>query len=152
MSWAPNQIKIGKSLVGRTATPLRFSERSHGRAPVLLCLSHLRWQFVYQRPQHLMTRFARDHRVMFFEEPLTHEELTEPQLETRYDEGVEILVPHLPKGLSEERTDEIQREMIDAHLAAAGVPPSELILWYYTQIGRAVQQECRDRSRMPSSA
>ena len=136
MSWAPNQIQIGKSLAGRTATPMRFSGRNQSRAPVLLCLSHLRWQFVYQRPQHLMTRFARDHRVMFFEEPLTHDELREPLLEARYDEGVEILVPHLPSGLSEERRDEIQRQLIDTHLPAAGVPPSELILWYYTPMSQ----------------
>jgi UDP-galactopyranose mutase len=25
----------------------------------LVCFSHLRWDFVYQRPQHLMSRFAR---------------------------------------------------------------------------------------------
>ena len=40
-----------------------------GAAPDLVCLSHLRWDFVYQRPQHLMSRFARDRRVFFVEEP-----------------------------------------------------------------------------------
>ena len=37
-----------------------------GRSPAtaaLICFSHLRWHFVYQRPQHLMTRFARDHDI-----------------------------------------------------------------------------------------
>ncbi|MDQ2746189.1 MAG: glycosyltransferase family 1 protein, partial [Acidobacteriota bacterium] len=29
----------------------------------LVCLSHLRWDFVYQRPQHLMSRFAGQRRV-----------------------------------------------------------------------------------------
>ena len=32
--------------------------------------SHLRWDFVLQRPQHLMGRFAKDHRVIFIEEPV----------------------------------------------------------------------------------
>jgi len=41
--------------------------------PDLVCLSHLRWDFVYQRPQHLMSRFARDRRVFFFEEPIGHD-------------------------------------------------------------------------------
>ena len=36
----------------------------------LICFSHLRWDFVFQRPQHLMTRFARDRRVIFWEEPI----------------------------------------------------------------------------------
>jgi hypothetical protein len=36
----------------------------------VICFSHLRWDFVFQRPQHLMTRFARTHRVFFIEEPV----------------------------------------------------------------------------------
>ena len=36
----------------------------------LICFSHLRWNFVYQRPQHLMSRAARDSRVFYFEEPV----------------------------------------------------------------------------------
>ena len=35
----------------------------------LLCFSHLRWDFVFQRPQHLLTRCAREHNVLFIEEP-----------------------------------------------------------------------------------
>ena len=36
----------------------------------VICFSHLRWDFVYQRPQHLMSRFARNGRVFFIEEPV----------------------------------------------------------------------------------
>lgn len=36
----------------------------------VICFSHLRWDFVYQRPQHLMSRFGRDGRVFFIEEPV----------------------------------------------------------------------------------
>lgn len=35
----------------------------------LIVLSHLRWDFVFQRPQHLMTRLARHYRVFYVEEP-----------------------------------------------------------------------------------
>ncbi len=35
--------------------------------PDLICLSHLRWDFVYQRPQHLLSRAAREYRVFFIE-------------------------------------------------------------------------------------
>lgn len=35
----------------------------------LLCFSHLSWNFVYQRPQHLLTRFAKQYQVFYFEEP-----------------------------------------------------------------------------------
>lgn len=37
--------------------------------PALVVLSHLRWGFVFQRPQHLMTRLAQHYRVFFVEEP-----------------------------------------------------------------------------------
>jgi UDP-galactopyranose mutase len=36
----------------------------------LIVFSHLRWDFVFQRPQHLMTRIAKNYRVFFFEEPV----------------------------------------------------------------------------------
>lgn len=36
----------------------------------LVVFSHLRWDFVWQRPQHLLTRLAADRRVFFVEEPL----------------------------------------------------------------------------------
>jgi UDP-galactopyranose mutase len=32
----------------------------------LLCFSQLRWNFVFQRPQHLMSRFAREMNVIFW--------------------------------------------------------------------------------------
>jgi len=35
----------------------------------LIVFSHLRWDFVYQRPQHLMSRLARHYRIVFIEEP-----------------------------------------------------------------------------------
>lgn len=38
--------------------------------PLLICFSHLRWSCVWQRPQHLLSRAARDYRVLFIEEPL----------------------------------------------------------------------------------
>src|SRR5947209_12200905 len=42
-------------------------------APDLVCLSHLRWDFVYQRPQHLLSRCAQERRVFFIEEPVFHD-------------------------------------------------------------------------------
>src|SRR4051794_24988571 len=47
----------------------------------LICLSHLRWDFVLQRPQHLMSRFARNRRVFFFEEAVFED--VEPHIRQR---------------------------------------------------------------------
>src|ERR1044072_4408684 len=64
-------------------------------APTLLVFSHLRWNFVYQRPQHLLTRLARDRRVVVVEEPV-HEE-GRPWLERiAAADGVTVLRPHTP--------------------------------------------------------
>src|SRR5687768_683291 len=38
----------------------------------IVVLSHLRWDFVYQRPQHLLSRLAEHYRIVFFEEPVFH--------------------------------------------------------------------------------
>src|SRR5688572_24548757 len=38
--------------------------------PPLVVFCHLRWDFVWQRPQQLMSRFARNRRVYFVEEPI----------------------------------------------------------------------------------
>ncbi len=46
--------------------------------PPLLCFSHLRWNFVWQRPQHVISRLARDRQVFFVEEPLFAKEAGEP--------------------------------------------------------------------------
>ena len=47
----------------------------------LICISHLRWDFVWQRPQHLLSRLAQNYRVFFVEEPVTNTEISEPRLE-----------------------------------------------------------------------
>ena len=48
----------------------------------LIVFSHLRWDFVYQRPQHLLSRIAHQHRVIFIEEPM-YEAGTAPKFEYR---------------------------------------------------------------------
>ena len=64
----------------------------------IVCLSHLRWDFVYQRPNHLMARAARDRRVFFVEEPVV-ETAADPGLRTSVREGVTVVTPVLPDGL-----------------------------------------------------
>ncbi len=36
----------------------------------IIVFSHLRWDFVYQRPQHLLARLAKQRRIIFIEEPI----------------------------------------------------------------------------------
>src|ERR1700741_3717471 len=60
----------------------------------MICLSRLRWDFARQRPQHLMSRSARERRVFYVEEPIFRE--TIPRLDIRRrDGGVVVVAPHL---------------------------------------------------------
>ena len=40
------------------------------RDQVIITFSHLRWNFVYQRPQHLLSRLAETYKIIFIEEPV----------------------------------------------------------------------------------
>ncbi|HEY4590726.1 MAG TPA: glycosyltransferase, partial [Thermoanaerobaculia bacterium] len=97
--------------------------------PDLVCLSHLRWDFVYQRPQHLMSRFARDRRVFFFEEPIFEDGPARLDVSERPG-GVRVAVPRLPHGLPPEEVEAAQRDLLQGMLAGHGV--SDYVLWYYT--------------------
>jgi glycosyltransferase involved in cell wall biosynthesis len=48
----------------------------------LVVLSHLRWNWVWQRPQHLISRIGRGRRTWFVEEPVAVEGLAAPRLAT----------------------------------------------------------------------
>jgi UDP-galactopyranose mutase len=65
--------------------------------PPLLVFCHLRWDFVWQRPQQLLSRFARDRKVFFIEEPIHPEGAGDPpggaRFERRESEGVTVLQP-----------------------------------------------------------
>ena len=97
----------------------------------LVCFSHLRWDFVLQRPQHLMRWMARCNRVIFWEEPVMSAATRVPRLELRLDvsSGVTIATPHLPDGLDGDAATGALRQLLVNALTGAG---GQLIAWYYT--------------------
>src|SRR4051812_24663062 len=110
-----------------------FNSAPHATAD-LICLSHLRWDFVFQRPQHLMTRCARDRRVFVVEEPFFLPGIT-PRLLIRRSRPVTVVVPELPEGLAPDAADAAQRSLMDQFLRTEVEP--EYILWYYTPMALA---------------
>ena len=94
----------------------------------LVCFSHLRWDFVFQRPQHLLTRCAPDRTVLFIEEPVYG--ATNAHLNIRDRDGVKIVVPRLPDGYTEEQGLSLQRQLLDVLLARYVRLPQ--VHWYYT--------------------
>ena len=104
---------------------------NHASRPAdLICFSHLRWDFVFQRPQHLLTRCAKERRVYFVEEPIYGNGSMRLDISER-DGGVYVVVPHLPEGLqSEVATTAVLREMVRRLVREQRI--EEYVFWYYT--------------------
>ncbi|HSU49875.1 MAG TPA: UDP-galactopyranose mutase [Segetibacter sp.] len=101
----------------------------------LICFSHLRWNFVYQRPQHLLSRFATIYTVYFVEEPF-HDAQGEPTLSfTPKSDNLWIVTPHLPARISQEETERLQKNLLDKFLKSKNL--DDLIFWYYTPMALA---------------
>ncbi len=99
----------------------------------LVVLSHLRWTYVWQRPQHVIARLARNHNTLFVEEPLPSE-VTAPTLAQEQHDRVRRLwleVPsrrvHIPFGddLAARYNHTLRRQVRVA---------TERIVWLYTPL------------------
>lgn len=121
-------------LAGVTALKIKpqlsFQSERNSPAP-LICFSHLRWDFVFQRPQHLMTRFARERRVFIFEEPIVcdhHRAYLEYHPFPEHD--VIALRPRIPRSWNDEARAGSLREMLDMLIGNQG--GGRPVLWFYT--------------------
>lgn len=104
----------------------------------IVCVSHLRWDFVYQRPQHLFSRAARHGRVLYFEEPVSIHGAS--RLEIRRDiSGVVVAVPHVDADLSVDDGRQAQRRMMREAIATH--VPGPYVLWYYTPMALPVTHD-----------
>lgn len=113
-------------------------------APILV-FSHLRWNFVFQRPQHLLTRLAAERPVYFIEEPLAGDS---PKWEvTRHDSQVTVCCPRLPRvegeAYSAEQLSALE-PMLAQFLDAEGL--KEYVLWYYTPMALPLGQKLHPRA------
>jgi len=110
------------------ATPFPMNDTSAGP---LICFSHLRWDFVLQRPQHLMGRFAKTRPVYIWEEPVptTYDK---PFYEVHPVKGTRVraIRPAIPQGWTPEATETAIRSLFDDFLAPMGGPKP--VLWFYT--------------------
>jgi glycosyltransferase involved in cell wall biosynthesis len=94
--------------------------------PTLLCFSHLRWHFVYQRPQHLLGRAARTHRVVFLEEPVYTDDDAPHLSASKTREGVLLHVPMIPH-----RMRPMQRDVLRGFVDQLTAGLTDIITWYY---------------------
>lgn len=110
----------------------QYYTSNHSENPTtLICFSHLRWDFVYQRPQHLLSRFANHYAVYLIEEPYFDAKDDQPTLTyTSKNSSLCIVKPHLPAGLSEEKTEETLKLLLDKFFKTKDL--NDIIFWYYT--------------------
>ena len=95
--------------------------------PLLVCFSHLRWNFVFQRPQHLLTRAAQTFDVAYFEEPLLAQGDT-AFLQIARQDGIRVITPVLPQQINDTERIHVVRELIEQWLEERPIH----VLWYYT--------------------
>src|SRR5687768_1124713 len=94
----------------------------------VVCFSHLRWHFVFQRPQHLLSRCARNHRTIFVEEATLED--GESGIDVSLTpEGVELWCPRVDRTQAGDATG-IQRRLLTDAFEQAGI--ERPLLWYYT--------------------
>ena len=105
----------------------------------LIVFSHLRWNFVYQRPQHLLSRLARDWRVLFVEEPV-HDQ-REPHFERIVPgDNVEVLRPHTPITADGFHDDQLPvlSSLLEETLREQGI--DDYAVWFYTPMALPLLQ------------
>lgn len=105
----------------------------------LVCFSHLRWNFVYQRPQHLLSRFAGSFRVFYVEEPIMDASSGASLDVSTPSENLWIVVPHLVPGKGEEEQVLIQKELLSKFFNDQKI--ISYIFWYYTPMALAVSDQ-----------
>ena len=95
----------------------------------LICYSHLRWNFVYQRPQHLMSRFADLFRVFYIEETIYGD--TEDHYETvMTPENVRVIIPHIRASLLPHEKAEMLHSILRDSFDFFKI--DKYIAWFYT--------------------
>jgi UDP-galactopyranose mutase len=106
----------------------------------LLCFCHLRWNFVYQRPQHIMSRFAKQFRIFFIEEPLYHP--FDDSYKINATENVYVVTPYLSEQNPEALTvADRQRKLLDILMEEMQV--EKFISWYYTAMALKISSHLK---------
>jgi glycosyltransferase involved in cell wall biosynthesis len=105
--------------------------------PTLIVFCHLRWDFVFQRPQHLMTRLAEHYRILFVEEPVYDE--GEAHLQKRAAApNITVCQPHTgiqAPGFHDDQIPTLQALLAD--LVPDGERP---VVWFYTPMALPLLQ------------
>ena len=110
---------------------------SHGRSP-LIVHSHLRWDFVWQRPQQILSRLGMTRPVLYVEEPVFVDDAGMSSVKvTNVGGQVYRVVPRLPSALrdSYDAAADVVRSLLHALVNTGGRFAGEFegaVQWFYT--------------------
>jgi len=96
----------------------------------IICFSHLRWNFVHQRPQHLLSRFTKEQRVFYVEEYVSSSDPDGFSISTP-QENLFVVIPHLNESNGSKNDENYRVEKIISKLFNSYNIESP-IFWYYT--------------------
>ncbi|MFC4932880.1 glycosyltransferase family 1 protein [Massilia sp. GCM10023247] len=105
--------------------------------PTLIVFCHLRWDFVFQRPQHLMTRLAEHYQILLVEEPV-HSEGAAHLQKTAVAPNITVCRPHTnihAHGFHDDQIPTLQGLLAD--LVPEGERP---VVWFYTPMALPLLQ------------
>ena len=106
----------------------------------ILCFSHLRWDFVFQRPQHLLTHASKTYPVFFIEEPI-FEQTSANKLKCRTEDNVTICTPVLSTEVKGEEIDSVLESLVMQKLEELSI--IKYISWYYTPMAISFTAQLR---------
>lgn len=158
----------GTSLPARTtfgtamkSFDFRNSENEDATPYPILVHSHLRWDWVWQRPQQFLSRFAKSHPILFVEEPMPVEGLRKPRAVLREESSVPnltVLRTEFPPAMlaNRETLDAEQKRLVLATLAGPlGAIFERPVQWFYDPMAtisfagqmneRAIVYDCMDQ-------
>jgi UDP-galactopyranose mutase len=95
----------------------------------LICFSDIRWDFLWQRPHHLMSRFAKSYRIYFVEAPVFHADYDQLVIRVT-DERITLLAPHLQNESDRPDTNLRQQELLKRFFHDENI--SLDVFWYYS--------------------
>jgi UDP-galactopyranose mutase len=112
----------------------------------IVAFSHLRWDFVYQRPQHLLSRLAAGRRVFFIEEPVCDLSARAYWERALPEPNVMVCRPHTPvctAGFCAEQLP-VLRDLLSKVIQEEGL--TDHIVWQYTPMALPLAQTLRPRA------
>ncbi|MBP1204759.1 protoporphyrinogen oxidase/glycosyltransferase involved in cell wall biosynthesis [Duganella sp. 1411] len=95
----------------------------------IIVFCHLRWDFVYQRPQQLLSRLAKHYKIAFVEEPVFHDGDSFLQSSTPAP-NVTVYRPHTPVHAPGFHDDQIP--LLQPLLAGLFREDDAPVVWFYT--------------------